>query len=200
MSTNFAGFAAKLSGVDDTHTVVLVEGLSDKSAVEALAERRGRSLTAEGIEVVAMGGATNIGAYVGKFGPSGRDLRLAGLCDAGEEGAFRRGLERAGFGSDLTRSDLEALGFFVCVADLEDELIRALGTATVERVVDAEGELRSFRTLQKQPGWRGRSTHDQLRRFMGSGGSRKIRYASPLVAALEPDRVPRPLDALLAYL
>lgn len=91
MSTNFAGFAAKLSGVDDTHTVVLVEGLSDKSAVEALAERRGRSLTAEGIEVVAMGGATNIAAYVGKFGPSGRDLRLAGLCDAGEEGAFRGG-------------------------------------------------------------------------------------------------------------
>jgi len=186
--------------VNDAHTVVLVEGLSDKSAIKALAERRGRNLAAEGIDVVAMGGATNIGAYIGRFGPLGRGLRLAGLCDAGEEGAFRRGLERAGFGADLTRSDLEALGFFVCVSDLEDELIRALGTATVERVVDAEGELRSFRTLQKQPDWRGRSTHDQLRRFMGSGGGRKIRYAGPLVAALEPDRVPRPLDALLAHL
>lgn len=200
MGTSFAGSAAKLNGVNDTHTVVLVEGLSDKSAIKALAERRGRNLAAEGIDVVAMGGATNIGAYVGKFGPAGRDLRLAGLYDAGEEGAFRRGLELAGFGSDLTRSDLEALGFFVCVADLEDELIRALGTASVERVVDAEGELRSFRTLRKQPNRRGRSTHDQLRRFMGSGGGRKIRYAGPLVAALEPDRVPRPLDALPAHL
>ncbi|MEU8198802.1 TOPRIM nucleotidyl transferase/hydrolase domain-containing protein [Microbispora amethystogenes] len=195
-----------------THTVVLVEGISDRSAVEALAARRGRDLAAEGVSLVAMGGATNIGAYIGRFGPPGRDLRLAGLCDAGEEGAFRRALERAGLGSGLTsglgsglasglgRSDLEALGFFVCVADLEDELIRALGTAAVERVIEAGGELGSFRTLQKQPGWRGRSTHDQLRRFMGAGSGRKIRYSGPLVAALDPDRVPRPLDALLAHL
>lgn len=186
--------------MDDAHTVVLVEGVSDRSALEALAERHGRNLAAEGISVVAMGGATNIGTYVGRFGPPGRDLRLAGLCDAGEEGDFRRGLERAGVGSDLGRSDLEALGFFVCVADLEDELIRALGTATVERVVDAEGELGSFRTLQKQPAWRGRTTHDQLRRFMGSGGGRKIRYSGQLVAALDLDRVPQPLDGLLLHL
>ncbi len=186
--------------MNHTHTVVLVEGVSDMSAVNALAERRGRDLAAEGISLVAMGGATNIGTYIGKFGPPGHDLRLAGLVDAGEEGAFRRGLERAGLGSDLGRSDLEALGFFVCVADLEDELIRALGTAMVERVVDAEGELRSFRSLQKQPAWRGRSTHDQLRRFMGAGSGRKIRYSRPLVAALDLDRVPRPLDGLLAHL
>ncbi|MEU6777990.1 TOPRIM nucleotidyl transferase/hydrolase domain-containing protein [Nonomuraea angiospora] len=186
--------------MSDTQTVVLVEGVSDKSAVEALAERRGRNLAAEGVSLVAMGGATNIGAYIGKFGPSGRDLRLAGLCDVGEEGDYRRSLERAGLGSDLSRSDLEALGFFVCVADLEDELIRALGTAMVEQVVDAEGELSSFRSLQKQPAWRGRATHDQLRRFMGSGGGRKIRYAGLLVAALDLDRVPRPLDMLLAHI
>ncbi|WP_214104716.1 TOPRIM nucleotidyl transferase/hydrolase domain-containing protein [Acrocarpospora catenulata] len=186
--------------MNHTRTVVLVEGVSDKSAIEALAERRGRNLAAEGISLVAMGGATNIGTYAGKLGPPGRNLRLAGLYDAGEEGAFRRGLERAGLGSNLNRSDLETLGFFVCVADLEDELIRALGTATVERVVDAEGDLRSFRTLQKQPGWRERNTHDQLRRFMGSGSGRKIRYSAPLVAALDLDRVPRPLDGLLAHL
>ncbi|WP_433436311.1 TOPRIM nucleotidyl transferase/hydrolase domain-containing protein [Nonomuraea sp. CA-141351] len=181
--------------MSDTQTVVLVEGASDKSAIEALAERRGRNLEAEGISLVAMGGATNIGTYIGRFGPPGRNLRLAGLVDVGEEGDFRRGLERAGLGSDL-----EALGFFVCVADLEDELIRALGTAAVERVVDAEGDLRSFRTLQKQPAWRGGSTHDQLRRFMGSGSGRKIRYSGLLVAALDLDRVPRPLDMLLDHL
>ncbi|MGN9844372.1 TOPRIM nucleotidyl transferase/hydrolase domain-containing protein [Nonomuraea sp. H19] len=186
--------------MSDTHTVVLVEGVSDKSAVEALAERRGRNLAAEGISLVAMGGATNIGTYVGRFGPPGRNLRLAGLCDVREEGDFRRVLERAGLGSDLSRSDLEALGFFVCVADLEDELIRALGTATVERVLDAEGELRSFRTLQRQPAWREGTAHDQLRRFMGSGSGRKIRYSALLVAALDLDRVPRPLDMLLAHL
>ncbi|GAA3594740.1 hypothetical protein GCM10022419_092430 [Nonomuraea rosea] len=175
--------------------MVLVEGVSDKSAIEALAERRGRDLAAEDVSVVAMGGATNIGTYVTRYGPLGRDLRLAGLCDAGEEADFRRALERAGLGSGL-----EALGFFVCVADLEDELIRALGTDAVERVVDAEGELRSFRTLQRQPAWRAGSTHDQLRRFMGSGGGRKIRYSALLVAALDLDRVPRPLDLLLAHL
>jgi hypothetical protein len=186
--------------VSDAHTVVLVEGASDEAAIAALAERRGRNLAAEGIALVAMDGATNIGTYIGRFGPRGRGLRLAGLCDAGEEGGFRRGLERAGLGSDLGRGDLEALGFFVCVADLEDELIRALGTAAVERVVDAEGELGSFRTLQKQPAWRGGTTHDQLRRFLGSGSGRKIRYSRRLVAALDLDHVPRPLDMLLAHL
>ena len=70
-----------------------------------------------------------------RFGPRGHDLRLAGLCDAREEPDFRRGLERAGFGSNLTRAAMEQLGFFVCVADLEDELIRALGIAVVERIV-----------------------------------------------------------------
>ncbi|HEU5157423.1 MAG TPA: TOPRIM nucleotidyl transferase/hydrolase domain-containing protein [Streptosporangiaceae bacterium] len=186
--------------MSDKHTVVLVEGVSDKSAVEALAERRGRNLAAEGISVVAMGGATNIGTYIRELGPPGRDLRLAGLCDLGEEGDYRRSLERAGLADGLGRSDLEALGFFVCVADLEDELIRALGTAAVERVVEAEGELGSFRTLQRQPAWRGRTAHDQLHRFMGSAGGRKIRYSGRLVAALDLDRVPRPLDALLAHL
>src|SRR6266566_1254517 len=98
-------------------TVVLVEGISDQMAVEALAERRGRNLDAEGISVVPIGGATNIGHFLDLFGPRGLDVRLAGLCDAAEEGAFRRGLERAGLGSDLTRVDMERLGFYVCVAD-----------------------------------------------------------------------------------
>ena len=34
---------------------------------------------------------------------------------------------------------------------------------------------------------------------MGSGGSRKTRYAQLLVDALEPGRVPRPLDLVLAH-
>jgi hypothetical protein len=179
-------------------TVVLVEGTSDQRALEALAERRGRNLDDEGVSVVPIGGAQAIGRFLSLFGPQGLDVRLAGLCDAAEERDFRRALERAGFGSDLTRADLERLGFFVCVADLEDELIRALGAAAVEEVVDAQGELGSFRTLQKQPAWQGRTTEEQLRRFMGSGGSRKIRYARLLVDALDLGNVPRPLDLVLA--
>jgi hypothetical protein len=181
----------------DLRAVVLVEGTSDKLAVETLADRRRRSLEAEGISIVPIGGAQAIGRFITQFGPQGLDLKLAGLCDAAEERNFQRGLERAGLGSHLTRADLERLGFYVCVADLEDELIRALGAASVEQVVDAQGDLGSFRTLQKQPEWRGRTTEEQLRRFMGSGGRRKIRYAQLLVDALDLTQVPRPLDRVL---
>lgn len=178
---------------------MLVEGVSDQSAVEALAERRGRDLADEGVLVVPIGGAQSIGRFLERFGPHGLDVRLAGLCDVGEEREFRRALERAGLGSELNRDDLERLGFFVCDVDLEDELIRALGTESVERVVDAQGDLGSFRTLQLQPEWRGRPVEEQLRRFMGSGGRRKIRYARLLVEALDLTRVPRPLDGVLAH-
>ena len=94
---------------------------------------------------------------------------------------------------------MERLGFFVCVADLEDELIRALGAAAVEDILRRNGDLHRFRTLQQMPAWRGRAVEEQLRRFMGSGGRRKIRYARIFVDALDLDSVPRPLDRVLAY-
>ncbi len=178
---------------------VLVEGISDQRALEALAKRRGRNLDAENISIVPMGGATNIGGFLDRFGPQGLGVRLAGLCDAAEEGDFQRGLERAGLGSNLTRSGMERLGFYVCVADLEDELIRSLGAASVEQVIDDQGDIGSFRTLQKQPAWQGRAHEEQLRRFMGSGGRRKIRYARLLVDALDLIQVPRPLDRVLTH-
>lgn len=179
--------------------VVLVEGISDGRALSALAKRRGRNLEAEGVSVVPIGGAQAIGRFLDELGPRGLDLRLAGLCDAGEEGHFRRALERAGLGTDLTRAGMEALGFYVCVADLEDELIRSLGGAVVEQVIDAQGELGSFRTFQKQPAWRGRTLEDQLRRFLGTHRGRKIESAALLVDALDLTRVPRPLDRVLAH-
>jgi hypothetical protein len=176
--------------------VVLVEGVSDRVALEALAERRGRDLEAEGVAIVPIGGAQAIGNFLDVFGPRGLDVRLAGLCDAPEERHFRRGLERAGLGSDLTRAEMERLGFYVCVANLEDELIRALGTASVEQIIEAEGDLGSFRTYQKQPAHRERATEEQLWGFMWN---RKIRYARLLVDALDLNRVPRPLDGVLAH-
>jgi predicted ATP-dependent endonuclease of OLD family len=180
-------------------TAVLVEGVSDQLALEALAKRRGRNLDAKGVSIVPMGGATNIRSFLNRFGPQGLDVRLAGLCDANEEGDFRRGLERAGLGSNLTRADMERLGFYVCVADLEDELIRSLGAAAVERVIDAQGELELFRTFQRQPQWRARTSEEQLRRFFGTHRGRKIQSAAFLVDALDLGQVPRPLDAVLAY-
>jgi hypothetical protein len=110
-----------------------------------------------------------------------------------------RALHRAGFGWPLARPELEALGFYACVVDLEDELIRALGPDSVVAVIDAQGELSSFRTLQKQPAWRGQRPEDQLRRYLGSGATRKIRYAGLLVDALAPAQVPRPLQLVLAH-
>jgi hypothetical protein len=165
----------------------------------ALAERHCRDLEAEGVSVLPMGGAQAIGAFLARFGPRGLDVKLAGVYDAGEEDDFRRGLERAGLGSGLTRAAMETLGFFVCVEDLEDELIRALGADVVEQVVAAQGELGSFRTLQKQSPWRGRPREEQLRRFMGSGARRKIRYARLLVEALDLAHAPRPLDQVLTF-
>jgi hypothetical protein len=194
-----AAAAHALATGADSRAVVLVEGVSDQVALEALAERHGRNLRAEDISVLPMGGATNIRSFLDLFGPQGLDVRLAGLCDAGEEGDFRHGLEQAGLGSNLSRADMEVLGFYVCVADLEDELIRALGVASVEEIIDAQGELRSFRTLQRQPAWQGRATKEQLRRFMGSGAGRKIRYARLLVDTLHLTRVPRPLERVLAH-
>jgi hypothetical protein len=190
----------QLTASVDPRTVVLVEGVSDQVALEAIAARRGRELAAAGIVVVAMGGARNIRRFLELFGPRGVDARLAGLCDAGEEGEFRRGLERAGLGANLHRPDMEALGFYVCIADLEDELIRYVGAAGVEQVVEAQGELGPFRTFQRQPAWRGRSRQAQLRRFIGTHSGRKLRYARLLADALELTSVPRPLDRLLAHL
>jgi hypothetical protein len=168
--------------------IVLVEGVSDQLAVEALAARRGRDLAAEGVAVVPIGGAGNFRRFLEELMPQG--IRLAGLCDADQEREFRLAVERAG---------LERVGVYVCEADLEEELIRCLGAARVEEVVDAQGELGRFRTFQKQPAQRARSIEAQLRRFMGTRGGRKIQYAPVLVDALDLAHVPQPLDGVLAH-
>ena len=178
--------------------VILVEGMSDRRALEALAARRGRPLTADGVTVVAMDGVTNIGRFLDRFGPRVSDVALAGLYDAAEEPDVHRGLERAGFGSGPSRLELERLGFYACIEDLEDELIRAVGAERVVDIVEERGELGPFRTLQKQLEWRGRPIEQQLRRFLGNS-SRKIDYAPLLVEALDLFRAPRPLDAVLAH-
>ncbi|WP_320783258.1 ATP-dependent endonuclease [Streptomyces sp. CRN 30] len=184
--------------VGGVRTIVLVEGDSDRIALEALATRQGRDLGAQGVAVVPLGGATNIGRFLDVCGPPGLGLPLAGLCDIGEVRHFRRHLERIGLAPGGPRAGLEALGFHVCVADLEDELIRALGAARVLRVIEEQGETRPFRTFRGQPAQRERPVEHQLRRFMGTHSGRKALYARALVAHLDEERVPRPLERLLA--
>lgn len=180
--------------------VVLVEGDSDRAALETLAVRLGRDLEAEGVSIVSMGGASSLGDFVcDVLDSTSAGTALAGLCDEAEADQFCRALEHAGLGSDLSISGMELLGFFVCIRDLEDELIRSLGPAAIEDVLMEQGELRAFRQFQNQPHWRGKPVDEQFHRFTGVRSGRKIRYGRVLVEALDLTRVPRPLEGVLAF-
>lgn len=178
-------------------SAVLLEGLSDVAAVDALAERRGRDLAAEGVCVVSMGGAMNVGRYARLLGPAGLGLRLTGLCDERERRYYDRALEPAG-------GQIEGPGsgtVFVCIADLEDEFIRALGVARVEQVVREAGEWHPWQTFARQPAQQDRPAHRRLRRFLGTKAGRKIRYGRLLTeAAYDAGCVPAPLEELFAQL
>jgi hypothetical protein len=176
-------------------TVVLVEGDSDRIAVETLAGRRAQDLS--GVRLVDLRGVTNASKAMAKFGPNGLGCRLVGLCDIGEERFFRGGLERAGLGPVPDLAAMESLGFFVCDTDLEDELIRSLGENEAIRILEREGDLRAFRVFQNQPFQRDRTVQQQLHRFIGTTSGRKAQYARALVDGLDLARVPRPLEAIL---
>ncbi|WP_225768519.1 TOPRIM nucleotidyl transferase/hydrolase domain-containing protein [Inquilinus sp. Marseille-Q2685] len=177
---------------------MLVEGISDQIAVETLASLEARDLAAEGVVVVPVGGVRSVSGFLARFGPAGAGLRVGGLCDAAEERHVCRALARAGFVPPESRSQLEAEGFFVCDRDLEDELIRAVGRDAIEAILAEEGDLASFRTLQRQAAWRDAGFDDQVRRFLGAGARRKLRYAGLFVLALPPDHQPRPLRGVLS--
>jgi len=157
-------------------SVVLVEGITDRLALEAVALRLVLSL--DGIEIVPIGGAQAVRRAAAEY----EGERVVGLCDHNEERYFRRVLP------DTT---------FVCVKDIEDELIRAAGVLRVEEVVAAEGELDTLRKFQDQLFWRGRPAEEQLRRWLQNGG-RYLRYPPLIVAALDPPEIPQPLAGVLA--
>ena len=152
---------------------MLVEGISDRIALETLALRRGTELS-----IVDMGGAHAIRRFLERYA----DSRVVGLCDEREQHVFARaGVER----------------FEVCVADLEDELIRALGAERAEAAL-ADRDRSSLRIFQRQPQWRGRPLHDQLRRFLCSSDNRKLRYVPLLVEATVDEKcVPAPLENVI---
>jgi hypothetical protein len=153
--------------------VVAVEGISDKVALETLAPRLGVDL--DRFSIVPIGGAHAIRRFVGGLAPG---VEVRGLCDEREAHLFRRALDDV----------------HVCVPDLEGELIRALGVERVEAVID----LASFRNFQQQVAQRGRPVEAQLHRWLRSSSTRFHRHLPLLVEALELDRVPLPLLAVLS--
>jgi OLD-like protein len=158
--------------------VIAVEGVSDRSVLELLARRRGRDLSAEGIEIVPIGGAHAIARFVANL-PQGTQVR--GLCDENEARLFRRVLDEV----------------WVCVPDLEGELIRALGVEAVLAVLVDAGGLSSFRTFERQPAQRGRPIEAQLHRWLRSSSRRFYRYLTLFVEALDLEQIPAPLAAVL---
>lgn len=188
-------------------TIVLVEGESDRLAVETLAARLGCDLDAADATVVSMGGVTNLRRHLAELSAAPVRPRVLGLFDAGELAYVHDAVERdgprdvgvdAGNGTPGTLAGLAALGYFACEPDLEGELIRALGTDRVEQLLAEHGELARFRGFQHQPAQRSRPTDAQLRRFMGTHSGRKARFAPILVDALEESRIPVALAALVA--
>jgi hypothetical protein len=159
--------------------VILVEGITDRIALEATARQLGLDLAAEDIEIVPIGGAQAVTRVAAGYD----GVRLAGLCDEAEERYFRRVLGAA---------------TFVCRADLEDELVRALGPERVEAVLAAQGDLETFRNFQNQPAWRGRPVEAQLHRWLRASDNRGKRYPPLLIAGLDPGEIPPPLAGVLA--
>ena len=164
--------------------VILVEGASDRRAVEEVARLRGDDLTALPITVLAMSGVTNLARHLLAV-PQG--TRVTGLYDVAERPYVEATLARLG------RTE----PFFGCHRDLEDELIRALGPDRVLDVIDEVGDRGRWDVLRRQPFHRDRPSVDVLRRFLGTSSGRKVRYAGLLAAALDPTEVPAPLVAVL---
>jgi hypothetical protein len=155
--------------------LILVEGESDRVALETLAER----LELPRPDVAVLGGAHAVRSAVALTGHG-----VIALCDEGEASLF-------------TAAGIPPERVFVCRRDLEDELIRALGVDRVERAFAAQGDLGLLRVLQQQPAQRGRTVEQHLHRFIGAHSGAKIRYARVLVESLDLDRVPEPLAGAL---
>lgn len=189
--------ARAMQSLAESSVVILVEGVSDQIAVETLAIRHCLDLQGAGVTVLPAGGASEmVKLAIAVMNDASRSPRLMCLCDVAEEPAVRGGVQRAvvgGFGPGPETG----VRFFVCDQDLEEELIRASGVDNVIAIIESQGDLRSLQKLQLQQAWRDRPVDQQLRRFMGSGARRKLRYARLLAGSIDIDRTPPPLAGLL---
>ncbi|PJJ73581.1 hypothetical protein CLV46_3174 [Diaminobutyricimonas aerilata] len=181
-------------------TVVLVEGESDRLALAAAARRLGVDLGASSVEVLSMRGITNLRAHLLAHAAGPDRTRILGLYDTNEVGQVVRALAAVGMlrTVPVDPAALESLGFYGCVGDLEDEVIRAAGSAEVERSLAASGDLAKFRTFQSQPAQRERTIEAQLHRFAGTASGRKAGFAVDIILRIPAERMPGPLVRLIA--
>lgn len=173
-------------------TTLLVEGESDRAALLALTPRFGIDLEAEEIAVTVIGGAGNFGRAISEAAAQGH--RVGGLYDEAEERFVAGALNRQE-GEDLTRQ-----GFFACRPDLEMELTRAIGVAEMTSLLEASGDLTTFRNFQDQPAHRDHEALEQVRRFVSASGSRKATYDRLMAEHVAFDAVPEPLDGLVNWI
>src|SRR5260370_38231103 len=120
--------------------IVLVEGVTDELALTLAARRSGRDLKAEGVSIIAINGAHAISRFLRQLAAEKPGARLAGLYDEGEEEVIRAALERAGYGPNLDRGQLEGGGFFACIADLGEERIRPAVGTPLSRLIQLGGK------------------------------------------------------------
>jgi len=178
-------------------TVILVEGVSDKLALEAAAELSGVSLDGKGVSIVSVDGGNTLRMYLRLFGGEGFGLDLVGMCDEDKEGVWQRDLSDAGYGDVPDRAAMEHLHFYVACQDLEDELVRALGDQETEECIREQGDSTKLSKFSGQPKQAGKSRHDQLRAFL-QVRDRKARYAPLLVDRLTEAALPDVLRKVLS--
>jgi hypothetical protein len=167
---------------------VLVEGVSDRNALVTLAPRLGVAVP----DVVVMDGLTNLRAHLGRLAAGSRvPGSVLLLHDWPETAWVARVLAHPAAPDGLEVST------FVCDADLEDELIRAVGALGVLTVVDAQGERAAYERMAQQPAQRERTDDQRLRRWLGARSGHKATYAGLLAGVVPLERAPAPLRDLL---
>jgi hypothetical protein len=177
-------------------TVIFVEGFSDFLAVRAFSGTLGADLDASGVSLVSLDGADILKHYLALLGPSGLNLQMRGLCDLDKEAKWIELLTSAGV-PVVSRTDLNAAGFQVADADLEEELVRALGEVVTEQVIDTAGLTGRLTSFEGQPANSGLGRQELLAAFVRT---QKIRLAPPLAAAVPDADIPVPIRALLEEL
>ena len=171
---------------------LLVEGESDKAALQTLATRFGVDVVADDITISVINGAGNFGRAIAEAAAQGH--RVGGLYDEGEERFVAGALNRQE-GEDLTRQ-----GFFACRRDLEDELIRAIGVAAITPLLESKSDLKGFRAFQGQEAHSSAEPGEQLRRFISATGARKRDYAAVMAAEVAFEDVPEPMSGLINWI
>jgi len=104
--------------------VVAVEGISDRIILERIAVLTGRNLDRLGVSVIETGGAGDMGAVEKLFGASGFDIPMSLLIDEDAESATASKL-------GIPTTALNKRSVWVSRIDLEDEYVKALGTAVL---------------------------------------------------------------------